>query len=63
MVWELLDEGRPYGVFDGFIIVADEWKLGGCRMVGVCGQLEGRCGREGSGKGLLSSVKGSGAES
>ena len=57
MVWELLDEWRPYGVFDGFIIVADEWVTVGCRMVWVCGQLEGCCGREGSGKGLLSSVK------
>ena len=54
-VWELLDEWRPYGVFDGFIIVVDEWKsvgcrMVGCKMVGICGQLEGRCGREGSDK-------------
>ena len=62
-VWELLDEWRPYWVFDWSIIVGDERKLEGCRKEFVCGQPEGRCCRERPVKRLLSSVKRSGAES
>jgi hypothetical protein len=62
-VWELRDEWRPYWVFDWSIIVGDERKLEGCRKEFACGQLEGRCCRERSVKGLLSAVKRSGAES